>query len=73
MGTGGDDHAVDIWDIRKRGRIYTIPSHTNLVSHLKFQSKTSLTLKIIRSLYYGHSFIKRSKVRKVNRTFFASF
>ena len=39
VGTGGDDHTVDIWDIRRRGRIYTVPSHTNLVSHLKFQSK----------------------------------
>ena len=40
VGTGGDDHTVDIWDIRRRGRIYTVPAHTNLVSHLKFQSKS---------------------------------
>ena len=39
VGTGGDDHTVDIWDIRRKGRIYTIPAHTNLVSHLKFQGK----------------------------------
>ena len=37
--TGGDDHTVDVWDIRRKGRIYTIPAHTNLVSHLKFQGK----------------------------------
>lgn len=42
VGTGGDDHTVDIWDIRRRGRIYTIPAHTNLVSHLKFQSKPQI-------------------------------
>jgi len=38
-GTAGEDHTVDVWDIRRRGRIYTIPSHSNLVSHLKFQRK----------------------------------
>ncbi len=37
MGTAGEDHTVDVWDIRRRGRIYTIAAHTNLVSHLRFQ------------------------------------
>ena len=38
--TAGEDHTVDVWDIRRRGRIYTIPSHSNLVSHLKFQRES---------------------------------
>ena len=35
--TGSDDHSVKVWDLRRRKCIYTIPSHTNLISHLKFE------------------------------------
>ena len=37
LATGGDDHLVKVWDLRKAKCVYTIPAHTNLVSHLKFQ------------------------------------
>lgn len=28
-----------IWDLRKRQTVYTIPAHTNLISHVKFHGK----------------------------------
>lgn len=49
IATGGGDHIVNIWDIRKGDKIYTIPAHTNLVSHVKFQG----TLVVRQSLYVG--------------------
>ena len=35
--TGSDDHSIKVWELRKRKCVYTIPAHTNLVSHLKFE------------------------------------
>ncbi len=35
--TGSDDHSIKIWELRRRRCIYTVPAHTNLVSHLKFE------------------------------------
>jgi len=40
VATGSDDNTVNIWDLRKRRCVYTIPAHTNLISHLKFQGTT---------------------------------
>ena len=28
-----------IWDLRKRQSVYTIPAHTNLISHVKFHGE----------------------------------
>lgn len=39
VATGGNDNAVRLWDLRKQACVYTIPAHTNLVSHVKFQCK----------------------------------
>lgn len=33
---GSEDNTVRIWDLRKRGGLYTIPTHRNLVSRVKF-------------------------------------
>ena len=41
LATGGDDNIVHVWDVRKHAKIYSIPSHTSLVSHLKFQGTYS--------------------------------
>ena len=43
IATGGGDHIVNIWDIRKGDKIYSIPAHTNLVSHVKFQGNNLTT------------------------------
>ncbi|XP_013418559.1 U4/U6 small nuclear ribonucleoprotein Prp4-like [Lingula anatina] len=37
IATGSEDNTCKIWDIRQRCLVYTIPSHTNLVSKVKFQ------------------------------------
>ena len=36
VATGSEDQKIIIWDLRKRQSIYTIPAHTNLISHVKF-------------------------------------
>uniref|UniRef100_A0A7S2RZL0 Uncharacterized protein n=1 Tax=Rhizochromulina marina TaxID=1034831 RepID=A0A7S2RZL0_9STRA len=36
VATGGDDHSVKIWDLRKRACAYTVPAHMGLVSELRF-------------------------------------
>ncbi|KAJ3253329.1 U4/U6 small nuclear ribonucleoprotein Prp4 [Chytriomyces hyalinus] len=38
IATGSEDNAIRIWDVRQAKCTYTIPAHTNLVSHLKFWS-----------------------------------
>lgn len=37
LATGSDDHTVKIWDLRKKRCSYTIPAHSSLISHVKFQ------------------------------------
>jgi U4/U6 small nuclear ribonucleoprotein PRP4 len=37
LATGSDDHTVKIWDLRKKRCSYTIPAHSALISHVKFQ------------------------------------
>ena len=33
-----------IWDLRKRQSVYTVPAHTNLISHVKFYGKRLLKM-----------------------------
>ena len=33
-----------IWDLRKRQSVYTIPAHTNLISHVKFHGEACYVL-----------------------------
>lgn len=44
VATGSEDQKIMIWDLRKRQSVYTIPSHTNLISHVKFHGKTNGSL-----------------------------
>lgn len=44
MATGSEDNSVKIWDLRQRKCLYTIPSHTGLVSKVKFQPSNGLYL-----------------------------
>ena len=39
VATGSEDQKIMIWDLRKRQCVYTIPAHTNLISHVKFHGK----------------------------------
>jgi len=39
IATGSEDQKMMIWDLRKRQAVYTIPAHTNLISHVKFHGK----------------------------------
>ena len=39
IATGSEDQKMMIWDLRKRQTVYTIPAHTNLISHVKFHGK----------------------------------
>ncbi len=41
---------MDVWDIRRRGRIYTIAAHTNLVSHLRFQREKETSVLCLSAL-----------------------
>lgn len=34
VASGSEDHSVRIWDLRKRGALYTIPAHQSLVSQV---------------------------------------
>lgn len=47
--TGGDDHSVKMWDLRKRKCIYTIPAHANLISYLRFERKLLTIATVIQS------------------------
>ena len=44
IATGSADNTVNIWDLRRRKCIYTIPAHNNLVSHIKFQGRNCTPL-----------------------------
>ena len=39
IATGSEDQKVMLWDLRKQQCVYTIPAHTNLISHVKFHGK----------------------------------
>lgn len=40
LATAGQDNSVKIWDLRQRRCEYTIPAHTNIVTKVKFDSKS---------------------------------
>jgi len=35
--TGSDDHTARVWDLRKRGCVYTIPAHSRLISAVRYE------------------------------------
>ena len=37
LASGSDDHSARLWDLRKKKCAYTIPGHSALISHVKFQ------------------------------------
>lgn len=37
IATGSEDNSCRVWDLRRRGCVYTIPAHMNLLSHVKYQ------------------------------------
>ena len=37
LASGSDDHSVRLWDLRKKKCLYTIPAHSSLISHVRFE------------------------------------
>ncbi|XP_066900825.1 U4/U6 small nuclear ribonucleoprotein Prp4 [Halyomorpha halys] len=37
IATASEDNSCIVWDLRMRNRVYTIPAHSNLLSHVKYQ------------------------------------
>ena len=37
LASGSDDHTVRLWDLRKKRAMYTVPAHSALISHVKFE------------------------------------
>lgn len=35
LATGSEDHSCRIWDLRKRGCVYTLPAHKSLISQVR--------------------------------------
>lgn len=35
--TGSADNSCQVWDLRKAACIYTIPAHSNMVSHVRYR------------------------------------
>ena len=35
--SGSDDHTVRLWDLRKKKASYTLPAHSSLISHVRFE------------------------------------
>ena len=35
--TASNDNTCRIWDLRKKGTLYTIPAHSNLISDVKYE------------------------------------
>ncbi len=56
IATGSEDNTCKIWDLRKRCCTYTIPSHTNLVSSVKFDRNAGQYL--VSSSYDGTAKVK---------------
>ena len=41
IATGSDDNTLKIWDLRKKGCVYTIPAHNQVVSDLRWEQTDS--------------------------------
>jgi len=54
IASGSEDNTVKIWDVRQRCCVYTIPAHTNLVSHVNFQGE--ILLHYVLRIMYDNSF-----------------
>jgi len=37
IASGSDDHTVRLWDLRKKKASYTLPAHSSLISHVRFE------------------------------------
>jgi WD40 repeat protein len=37
VATGSDDHTCRVWDLRKKGCLYTIPAHKSLLSTVRYE------------------------------------
>ena len=37
LASGADDHSVRLWDLRKKKCAYTLPAHSALISHVRFE------------------------------------
>jgi U4/U6 small nuclear ribonucleoprotein PRP4 len=44
IATGSEDNTCKIWDLRQNKCVYTIPAHKNLISKVRFQSKTGSSI-----------------------------
>ena len=38
LASGSDDHTVRLWDLRKKKCAYTLPAHSSLISHVRFEA-----------------------------------
>lgn len=50
LATGSGDNSCKVWELRNRKCLYTIPSHQNLISAVRFQRKSPSFMKIVRSI-----------------------
>ena len=37
LASGSDDHSIRLWDLRKKKCAYTLPAHSSLISHVRFE------------------------------------
>ena len=37
LASGSDDHSARLWDLRKKKCAYTLPAHSSLISHVRFE------------------------------------
>lgn len=56
LATGSGDNSCKVWELRNRKCLYTIPSHQNLISAVRFQRKYPSFIRTIRSEPVNKSF-----------------
>jgi U4/U6 small nuclear ribonucleoprotein PRP4 len=44
LATGGDDHTVRIWDLRRKAAAYTLPAHSSLIGDVRWAPGTGEAL-----------------------------